>query len=56
MVVEYNDVPAIANAILRLFNDFQAGKLEVKHSLQDIAEFSWPGLADKYSRLLDEVL
>jgi glycosyltransferase involved in cell wall biosynthesis len=54
-VVQHNDIEAITKNILELYDAFSQGKIEAKHTLQDIWEFSWPGLADKYANLLNEI-
>ncbi len=50
-----DDVKGIAEALTEMYINFKKGELKVKHSLEDIAEFSWPGLVKQLAEVFNRL-
>ena len=55
VVLPSDDIEGIAQALIEVHHAFKEGKLTVKHSLEDIKEFTWDKLTVKLADLFNEV-
>lgn len=55
IVTAPDDIEEMTEALLKMYDDFKAGRLRTKHSLEDIAEFSWPGLVRKLADVFEQI-
>lgn len=55
VIVSPEDVKGIADALLDIYDSYKNGALKVKHSLEDVMEFSWLALSEKLAGFFNEI-